>query len=140
MEVDILVDAFYIWLIILALGFLAGEIVLCKLWCKCKKIISFGVPGTGVLIRCKRDFDLRHGWLYPSYTPVISFYLGERLYEVIAIGIFHQSLKPIGQQVDIIYFEEYPEHVVIKGCNFRKMYLLSMLYYSAVHICGIICS
>jgi len=100
-------------------------------WWKYNKIHKEGSKGIGRLISCKRKYTGHHSFFVPHYEPVVEFYIGEKRYELQAMGNF--LLRPPGkegEEISIIFLNKYSDKVVIeREKNIKESYPISFFFH-----------
>ncbi|MCL2565439.1 MAG: hypothetical protein FWE24_06465 [Defluviitaleaceae bacterium] len=78
------------------------------------KIRKTGIEGFGRLMSCKRVyFNFRYSAIIPEYVPIVEFYYAEKRYEMPAVGRFGVSPGKVGDEIAIIFSEEYTDKIII---------------------------
>ena len=100
-----------------------------------KKIRNTGVHGFGRVISCKRSFLTTGGIaVIPRYTPIIAFEYNGKHYEMEAMGSFGVRHGKAGDEIAIIFSEEYPDKVVLKNRHILDSKLIEIGIYILITI------
>jgi len=107
-----------------------ASILSIRQWVIYKKIRKTGNHGIGRMISCKRNLFTDGGIaIIPRYSPVIEFYYNEKRYEMQAMGSFGVRHGKAGDEIAIIFSEEYPDKVVIKNRHVLDSKLVEIVLY-----------
>ena len=120
-------------LILLSLVLITTIIDTLQQWTIYKKIRKTGIQGYGRLISCKRNF-FTHGGIaiIPRYSPIIEFCYADKRYEMRAMGSFGVRPGKVGDEIAIIFSEEYPDKVVVVNRHILNSHIAEILLYLAL--------
>jgi hypothetical protein len=93
-----------------------------------RKIRKIGVAGFGRLVSCKKRYALSIlSLLLPEYNPIIEFYYADKRYEIRAMGFFRFPPGEVGDEIAIIFSEEYFDKVVITDKDMLGNYIVRII-------------
>jgi len=100
-----------------------------------KKIKERGVAGFGRIISCERKhFNFIYSAIFAEYEPIVEFFFEEKRYKAQGIGRFDIPPGKIGDEVEIVFFEEYPGTVIISRDEHILDFVTGSLRYFTVGV------
>ncbi|WP_092750547.1 hypothetical protein [Hydrogenoanaerobacterium saccharovorans] len=96
-------------------------------WMIHKEIYINGLRGKGIVTSCEAHYGRR---IIPRYYPVVTFYIYDKIYVLKLIGSFYEPPAKVDSEIEIIYFDKYPEKLITINANFKFIYIRRLVLFS----------
>lgn len=96
-------------------------------WMIHNEIYINGLRGKGIVTSCEAHYGRR---IIPKYYPVVKFYICDKIYELKLLGSFYEPPAKVDSEIEIIYFDKYPEKLITTNANFKLMYIKRLVLFS----------